>query len=139
MQRPRNGLLQEGNPFMKITRLNHVGLNAADCPDEVRDFYFGFLGLRDIPREGAANFVNGFWSGQGHPIIHMVTDTAEGALAMPNGSHVSLFVEDIDVAVAAVKARTEDVLHIGEGRAQIIWFKDPAGNTLELQQDPDMN
>lgn len=35
-----------------------------------------------------------------------------------------------------VKEMTDDHLHFGEGTNQIIWFKDPAGNTLELQQDP---
>ncbi|HBM89467.1 MAG TPA: hypothetical protein DD437_13040 [Rhodobiaceae bacterium] len=55
---------------------------------------------------------------------------------MPNNTHLSLFVDDIDAAVAEVKGKTDDHLHFGEGSNQIIWFKDPAGNTLELQQDP---
>lgn len=121
---------------MKVTGFNHIGLNGTGKYDEVKEFYQGFLGLNDIERSGAATFVSGFWSGIDHPIIHMITDPAEGGLEMPNNTHLSLFVADIDEAVAEVKARTEDHLHVGEGRDQIIWFKDPAGNTVELQQDP---
>jgi len=55
---------------------------------------------------------------------------------MPNNTHLSLFVDDIAAAVAEVKGKTDDHQHFGEGSNQIIWFKDPAGNTLELQQDP---
>jgi len=121
---------------MQVTRINHVGLNGAANPDEVKDFYESFLGLKDFERSGAAKLVNGFWAGTDVPLVHVVTDVAEGGLAMPNGNHLSFFVADIDEAVAEVKARTEDHLHIGEERAQIIWFKDPAGNTIEFQQDP---
>jgi len=121
---------------MRITGFNHIGLNAAGKHDEIKEFYTSFLGLGDIEREGAATLVNGFWFGQDRPIVHVVTDPAEGGLEMPNNTHLSLFVEDIDAAVAEVKEMTDDHLHFGEGSNQIIWFKDPAGNTLELQQDP---
>ena len=55
---------------------------------------------------------------------------------MPNGSHLTLFVADINLAVAEVNARTDEHLHSGEGREKIIWLRDPAGNTVEFQQDP---
>lgn len=121
---------------MRVTGFNHIGLNAAGKHDEVKEFYTSVLGLGNIEREGAATLVNGFWFGQDHPIVHVVTDPEEGDLAMPNNTHLSLFVEDIDAAVTEVKGMTDDHLHFGEGGNQIIWFKDPAGNTIELQQDP---
>jgi len=123
---------------MRITGFNHVGLNADGKHDEVKAFYTSFLGLNNIEREGAATLVNGFWFGPKHPIVHVVTDPAEGGLEMPNNTHLSLFVENIDEAVAEVKERSDDILHFGEGNEQIIWFKDPAGNTIELQQDPNL-
>ena len=124
---------------MKITRFNHVGLNAEGLHDETFKFYTEFLGLSDMERTGAAKLVNGFWVGNEMPLVHMVSDKAEGQLEKPNNTHVSLFVADIDEAVAKVKGRTDDFLHVGEGDTQIIWFKDPAGNTLEFQQDPQIN
>lgn len=95
-----------------------------------------FLGLKEFERSGAATFVNGFWAGNEVPIVHVVTDAAEGPLEMPNNTHISLFVADIDTAVVKVKDYTDDFLHVGEGSQQIIGFKDPAGNTVELQLDP---
>ncbi len=121
---------------MNITGFNHVGLNAVDKHDETLDFYTNFLGLQNIERSGAATRVNGFWAGNERPLVHVITDKAEGPLAMPNNTHLSLYVENIDEAVAEVKGRTDELLHIGEGKSQIIWFKDPAGNTVELQHDP---
>ncbi len=121
---------------MQITRFNHVGLNAAGLHDETKSFYEDFLGLNNFERTGAAKFVNGFWSGSDVPIVHVVSDTPAEGLEMPTNTHVSLFVSNIDQAVDEVKARCDPILHVGEGDTQIIWFKDPAGNTLELQQDP---
>lgn len=123
---------------MRITGFNHIGLNAAGKHDEVEAFYTSFLGLNNIERQGAATLVNGFWFGEKQPIVHVVTDPAEGGMTMPNNTHLSLFVESIDEAVAEVKERSDDILHFGEGNEQIIWFKDPAGNTIELQQDPNL-
>lgn len=123
---------------MKITGFNHIGLNAVDKHDETFDFYTKFLGLKDIERSGAATLVSGFWVGNERPLVHVITDKAEGPLAMPNNTHLSLYVENIGEAVAEVKNRTEEFFHVGEGKSQIIWFKDPAGNTVELQHDPDI-
>lgn len=121
---------------MKITGFNHIGLNAVDKHDETFNFYTEFLGLKDIERSGAATMVNGFWAGTERPLVHVITDKAEGSMAMPNNTHLSLYVDNIDEAVAEVKGYTEELLHVGKGASQIIWFKDPAGNTVELQQEP---
>jgi len=122
---------------MRVTRFNHVGLNAAGHHHEVREFYLSFLGMHDFQRNAVAARVQGFWAGADWPSVHIVTEPAVGAAAYATGTHISLFVDDIDAAVVAVKARTSDILHVGEGATQILWFKDPAGNTVELQQDPD--
>jgi catechol 2,3-dioxygenase-like lactoylglutathione lyase family enzyme len=121
---------------MQITGINHVGFNAVGKHEETLEFYALFLGFKSIERTGAAKLVNGFWFGRKSPIIHIVTDPPIGVLEMPYGTHLSLFVNDIDAAVAEVKEMTDQHLHVGEGRDQTIWFRDPAGNTLEFQQDP---
>ena len=95
---------------MQITGINHVGLNAHNKHTEALDFYTKLLCMSEMERTGAAKLVN---------------DT-----------HLSLFVDNIDAAVSLVKSTTDDYLHIGEGKTQIIWFKNPAGNTLEFQQQP---
>ena len=39
--------------------------------------------------------------------------------------------------VADIEARGLEMKALGEGRHRIVWILDPAGNTMELQQDPD--
>ena len=120
---------------MRITRFNHVGLNGKGMLGELREFYRDFMGLDEFERGGTATMVNGFWSGRDEPIVHMITDPAEGVFEMPNDTHLSFYVAKIDEAVARVKEIYPQALHVGEGIDQIIWFNDPAGNTLEFQQD----
>lgn len=121
---------------MKVTGFNHIGLNAAGKHQQTQDFYRDVLGMREFPRSGAATLVNGFWSGVEETFVHVISDPAEGPMALPNNTHLSLYVEDIQVAVDEVKALTDQFVHFGEGSGQIVWFKDPAGNTIELQQQP---
>ena len=99
---------------MHITRFNHVGLNGKGMLDELREFYRDFLGLDEFERVGAATTVNGLWSGRQEPIVHMVTDPAEGIFALPNNTHLSFYVDDIDDAVAQVKEKYPEALHVGE-------------------------
>ncbi len=121
---------------MKVTGFNHIGLNAAGKHDETQAFYPDVLGMTEFERSGAATLVSGFWSGVDKTFVHVISDPAEGQMALPNNTHLSLFVEDIETAVEEVKNRTDEFVHFGNGSSQIIWFKDPAGNTIELQQQP---
>jgi hypothetical protein len=47
--------------------------------------------------------------------------------------------------IAFVSARSEleaidvKIFSLGSGDAQVVWFSDPAGNTIELQQDPTLS
>jgi catechol 2,3-dioxygenase-like lactoylglutathione lyase family enzyme len=123
---------------MRITRLNHVGINATGHEQAVREFYLSFLGMHDMERNAVAARVKGFWAGTDWPIVHVVTEPAEGGPAMALGPHLSLFVDNIDEAIREVQARTTEVLLTGEGPTRIVWFRDPAGNTVELQQDPQL-
>ena len=122
--------------IIKVTGFNHIGLNAAGKHDETQAFYRDLLGMTEFESSGAATLVNGFWSGVDETFVHVISDPAEGKMALPNNTHLSLFVEDIATAVDEVKNLTDEFVHIGEGSGQIIWFKDPAGNTIELQQQP---
>ena len=53
------------------------------------------------------------------------------------GHHYCVAVTDLDAAVAELEARGIELQRAvqGEGTVQI-WIADPAGNTIELQQDP---
>lgn len=48
-------------------------------------------------------------------------------------------VEDLDAAAAELEGRDIDHVRGVQGRDVVqIWATDPAGGTLELQQDPDL-
>ena len=123
---------------MRVTRFNHVGLNADGHDAAVREFYFTLLGMRDFERNAVAAQVQGFWAGGDWPSVHVVTEPATGHGALARGPHLSLFVDDIDAAVESARQYTSQLLHIGSGAGQILWFRDPAGNVVELQQDPEV-
>ena len=43
---------------------------------------------------------------------------------------------DLDQAVSELAAHGIEMRVLGEGRSRIVWISDPAGNTVEFQQDP---
>jgi hypothetical protein len=47
-------------------------------------------------------------------------------------------VADLDEAVARLEAHGVEMRVLGEGRSRIVWVSDPAGNTVEFQQDPEV-
>jgi hypothetical protein len=75
-------------------------------------------------------------SGQGQIFRLFTANPAVGNDAYATEPHTSLFVADIEQAVATVNARTGDQLHVAEGLDQAICLKDPAGSTIELSRDP---
>jgi len=46
-------------------------------------------------------------------------------------------VADLDQAVADIATKGIETRVLGEGRNRIVWVSDPAGNTVEFQQDPE--
>ena len=127
---------------MKITRFNHAAVNIHGKVDEAREFYTEVLGLPEVPIQLPGRppipkgTIQAFWLELGGCQVHAIGAPAKGELREPTGPHVSWYVSDLDQAVAELEARRIEMRVIGEGRERIVWVADPAGNTVEFQQDP---
>ena len=121
---------------MKVTRFHHVSVNCNETPvDAMVAFYRDVLGLGDKARPDIPG-IDGHWHAVGDQELHLVGAPARGAGIDPTGHHYCVAVTDLDGAIAELDDRGiayERALQ-GEGTVQI-WFTDPAGNTIELQQE----
>jgi len=121
---------------MKVTRFHHVSVNTNGTDlDEVVTFYRDVLGLDDADRPDIPG-VPGHWHAVDDQQLHIVGAPSRGAGIDPTGPHYCVAVDDLDAAIAELDARGIDYERAiqGEGTVQI-WIVDPAGNTVELQQD----
>jgi catechol 2,3-dioxygenase-like lactoylglutathione lyase family enzyme len=121
---------------MKVTRFHHVSVNSAGAPvEELVAFYRDVLGLGDQERPEIPG-VPGHWHMVGDQELHIVGAPAAGAGIDPTGNHFCVAVDDLDAAIAELEALgIRSVRGVqGEGVVQI-WITDPAGNTVELQQE----
>jgi catechol 2,3-dioxygenase-like lactoylglutathione lyase family enzyme len=121
---------------VKVTRFHHVSVNCNDTPvDAMVGFYRDVLGLGDKTRPEIPG-VDGHWHAVGDQELHLVGAPARRTGIDPTGPHYCVAVTDLDAAIAELDERGiayERALQ-GEGTVQI-WFTDPAGNTIELQQE----
>ena len=121
---------------MNVTRFHHVSVNTNGAPlGEMVDFYRDVLGLGDQPRPEIAG-IPGHWHVVGDQELHLVGAPPSGPGIDPTGHHYCVAVEDLDAAIAELDDRGIEYVRAlqGEGTVQI-WITDPAGNTIELQQD----
>ena len=121
---------------MKVTRFHHVSVNTNGIAlPEVVAFYRDVLGLADESRPEIPG-VPGHWNGVGDQQLHIVGAPSVGAGIDPTGHHYCVAVEDLDAAIAELEAQNIEYVRAvqGEGTVQI-WITDPAGNTIELQQE----
>ena len=124
--------------MINITRLNHTAINTPGDAGALQDFYRDHLNVqfakRDIPEEFAA-LVPGFWMQFSNGQVHVIEHDAQGqAGAMnPMGPHVAFYVEDLQAAREYIEAQGIASTAVED----IVFIQDPAGNTLEFQQDPD--
>lgn len=121
---------------MNVIRFHHVSVNTNDTPlDEVVAFYQDVLGLGDEPRPEIPG-IPGHWHTVGDQQLHLVGAPPSGPGIDPTGHHYCVTVDDLDGAIAELEQRGIDYRRAvqGEGIVQI-WITDPAGNTIELQQD----
>jgi catechol 2,3-dioxygenase-like lactoylglutathione lyase family enzyme len=121
---------------MKVTRFHHVSVNCHDASlDDMVAFYGGVLELGDVPRPEIPG-VGGHWHGVGDQQLHVVAAAPRGTPIDATGNHYCVGVEDLDAAVAELEARGIPYTRGVQGESVVqIWINDPAGNTVELQQD----
>jgi catechol 2,3-dioxygenase-like lactoylglutathione lyase family enzyme len=121
---------------MRVTRFHHVSVNsnAAPLEDMVR-FYRDVLGLDDKLRPEIPG-IPGHWQAVGDLELHLVGAPPRRTPIDSTGHHFCVAVEDLDTAVAELETRgiTYERAVQGENTVQI-WINDPAGNTIELQQE----
>ncbi|MCU1460949.1 MAG: hypothetical protein JWO37_1024 [Acidimicrobiales bacterium] len=119
---------------MKVTRVLHVSVNIEGELDETRTFYRQLLGLDSKARPDIGG-IAGHWFALGGAELHLV-DAPPGDVGIrPTGNHYCVAVDDLDAAVAELEARKIDYVRGAQGDVVQIWIVDPAGNTVELQQD----
>jgi glyoxylase I family protein len=120
---------------MRVTRFHHVSVNTNGVPiDEMVGFYRDVLGLADLPRPEIPG-VPGHWHSVDDQQLHLVGAPASGDAIDTTGNHYCVAVDDLDDAIGELETRGIDYVRAiqGEGTVQI-WIADPAGNTIELQQ-----
>jgi catechol 2,3-dioxygenase-like lactoylglutathione lyase family enzyme len=121
---------------MKVTRVHHVSVNTAGVPvDEMVRFYHDVLGLADVARPDIPG-IDGHWHSVGDAELHLVGAPPRGTTIDATGNHYCVAVEDLDAAIAELEARGIEYQRAVQGESTVqIWIADPAGNTIELQQD----
>lgn len=120
---------------MRVTRFHHVSINTNGTPLEAMiAFYREVLGLSDQDRPDIPG-VPGHWHAVADQELHLVAAPPQGAPIDSTGHHYCLAVEDLQEAVAELEGRGIDYQRAVQGTGTVqIWFNDPAGNTIELQQ-----
>jgi len=121
---------------VKVTRFHHVSVNTAGAPlAEMVAFYGNVFGLADKERPEIPG-VPGHWHAVGDQELHLVGAPPLAAGIDPTGNHYCVAVVDLDAAIAELEALGIEYRRgvQGEGTVQI-WIADPAGNTVELQQE----
>ena len=124
---------------MKITRINHAAINCHEKGQATLRFYTELLGIATTPRpEFIEKAIPGGWLQLPNGQVHIIDAPLQGKPGEPVGPHVSYYVDDLAAAEAELaEAGIELTAAMGEGPARVIWCTDPAGNTVELQQEPE--
>lgn len=117
----------------RVIGVHHVQVNVpSDSLDAARDFYLGFLGLREIDRP--ATFTSkGVWMNAGGFEFHIGLE--DGVDRRLTRAHIAFEVDDIETwrkKVAASGARIVEQPCIPN--CERFQFRDPFGNNIELIQ-----
>ena len=118
---------------MNVTRTLHHSFNVKGRLDECVDFYSRLLHLPDEERPRIQ--VDGHWFAAGDVQLHLVDADAGTEVIQPTGPHVCFAVEDLDAAIAELERDGIPYVRGAQGTVVQIWFADPAGNTVEIQQE----
>jgi catechol 2,3-dioxygenase-like lactoylglutathione lyase family enzyme len=121
---------------VKVTRFHHVSVNTGGTSlEDVAAFYREVLGLSDKARPDIPG-VPGHWHVVGDQELHLVGAPPRGTPIDSTGHHYCVAVDDLDAAVAELEDRGIEYQRAVQGAGTVqIWISDPAGNTIELQQE----
>lgn len=107
--------------------VHHVSINVTDVPAAL-GFYVDVLGF--TPRDDRPDFpFAGAWLDVGGQQLHLI----EGNVPPSNGQHFAVLVDDLDAAVAELRAAgvtISDPSPVGAGRQAFV--SDPSGNLVEI-------
>ena len=120
---------------MKVTRTLHHSFNVEGQLDRSVHFYQQLFDMTDDDRPTIPG-VEGHWFGAGNAQLHLVDAPAGPGPIQPTGPHVCFAVADLGAAVAELEEAGIPYAEGAQGTTVQIWFADPAGNTIEIQQDP---
>jgi catechol 2,3-dioxygenase-like lactoylglutathione lyase family enzyme len=120
---------------VKVTRTLHHSFNVEGQLDRSVHFYQQLFDMTDDDRPTIPG-VEGHWFGAGNAQLHLVDAPAGPGPIQPTGPHVCFAVADLGAAVAELEEAGIPYAEGAQGTTVQIWFADPAGNTIEIQQDP---
>jgi catechol 2,3-dioxygenase-like lactoylglutathione lyase family enzyme len=119
---------------VKVTRTLHHSVNVEGHLDETVAFYRRLLELDSDARPEIPG-VAGHWFDAGNAQLHLVDADAGTQPIQPTGPHVCFAVEDLPAAITELEEAGIPYVEGAQGTVVQIWFVDPAGNTIEIQQD----
>jgi len=119
---------------VKVTRVLHHSLNVEGSLDPTVAFYRDFL---HVPEEARPEIpgVGGHWFATAGTQLHLVDAPAGHGPIRPTGPHVCFAVTDLEAAVTELDEAGIEWVRAWQGTTEQVWLCDPAGNTIELQQE----
>jgi catechol 2,3-dioxygenase-like lactoylglutathione lyase family enzyme len=123
---------------VRVTRTLHHSFNVQGQLDATIEFYRRLLGMSDDPRPEIPG-VEGHWFGIGASQLHLVDAPVGAGPIQPTGPHVCFAVSDLGDAIAELERDGVPYVRGAQGTTVQIWFTDPAGNTVEIQQDTELD
>jgi catechol 2,3-dioxygenase-like lactoylglutathione lyase family enzyme len=116
----------------------HASSNVVGSLEDTVRFYSSVFGMEPTERPDVPG-VRGSWFQAADAQIHLVDAPMQGSGIDPTGPHFCLGIADLNEAIAELEAKNIEYVRATQGPKEIvqIWVVDPAGNTIELQQDPD--
>ena len=121
---------------MRVTGFHHVSVNCHDARlAEMVSFYGGLFGLDSKARPDIPG-IPGHWFDVSGQELHVVGAPSRGTAIDSTGNHFCVAVDDLDGAIAELDDRGIPYERAVQGAGTVqVWITDPAGNTIELQQD----
>ena len=135
---------------IKIKKLLHIGVRVAPDENSINEanaFYSDVLGLQIDTQRPEITGIPGFWvnisDGDRTQQVHVMGATGASPVSRsktedPTRMHIAFAVENIDAARSLLAKKRVEYWEYGGlvGQASLqIFFEDPCGNMIELQED----